>query len=56
MCDPLNPFLNFIGDVRDDLHGLAEVVAPPLSLDYRAYTLPVVMLLSLVRAMSRNLS
>ena len=35
MRDPLNPFLNFIGDVRDDLYGLAEVVAPALTLDYR---------------------
>ena len=35
MSDPLNPLLNLIGDVGDDLHGLAEVVTPALALDYR---------------------
>jgi hypothetical protein len=27
--------LDLVGDVRDDLHGLAEVVAAPLLLDHR---------------------
>src|SRR6185503_12056898 len=28
-------FLNLVGDMRDDLNSFAEVVAPPLFLDYR---------------------
>ena len=27
--------LDFVGDVRDDLHGLAQIVAAPLLLDHR---------------------
>lgn len=30
VCDSLNPVLNRIGDMRDDLHRLAEVVATSL--------------------------
>ena len=30
---PLNPFLNFIGDVRDNLDGLAKIVSSAFSLD-----------------------
>ena len=33
MCDPLDPFLDSIDDVRDDLDGFAKVVPPPLLLN-----------------------
>ncbi len=33
--EPRHRFLDLVGDVRDDLHGLAEVVAAPLLVDHR---------------------
>ena len=34
MRDPLDPLLDLIGDVRDDLHGLPEVVTTTLPFDH----------------------
>ena len=40
MCNALNPILNLVGDVRDYLDSLAQVVALPLLLNHIVIHLP----------------
>jgi hypothetical protein len=42
----LDEFLDLVGDVRDDLHGLAQVVATAFFLEHGLVDRPVVKLLA----------
>src|SRR5690606_6329533 len=47
---PSDKFLNLIGDVRDDLHGLAQIITPPFLPQHRLVNLAGREVIDLVHA------